>query len=101
MLTHYVISDVTKLLLLLYRVKLDFYFKKFLVLINDKVGVFGLNIWIKMLSFRSRPKHIFRPLFCSVMNTVQQSTTVKLSITPWQHSGLLRKFLTAHIFSKL
>jgi hypothetical protein len=35
------------------------------------------------------------------MNNIPQSTTVKLLITPWQHSGLLREFLTARIFSKL
>jgi hypothetical protein len=48
-----------------------------------------------------REKNIFLPLCCLAMNNVQQSTTVKLSVTPWQHSGLLRKFLTARIFSKL
>jgi hypothetical protein len=39
--------------------------------------------------------------YVEAMNNVQQLITVKLLITPWEHSGLLRKVLAARILSKL
>jgi hypothetical protein len=67
---------------------------------------FGLNICTKTSSFRQRiifrprPKIIFCPL-CCFKQRIMFNNRQQLSTTPWQHSGLLRKFLTARFFSKL